>query len=205
MNKVIGLVVGVLVIFGVVYCQSPSFRAMFDSKVGELKEWTPEARRNDPVGYIDYSLNRLQKNIDKFDVMKGELETSKRGLEKLVVKNENLRDMGEKRLGEFKAAYKAATASGSWPVEIVGQKYKEAELKSQVAMILGQRDAANASLEQLKPAVLNIANRINDVVARSSDSRAKLGILQSQRETVKALKLTKEFEQTLQNVQDILV
>jgi hypothetical protein len=148
-NKIIGLVVVVAAGLGIAYWASPSFRAMFDSKVGELREWTPEARRNDPVGYVDYSLNRLQANIDKFDIMKAELEASKRNLTKELDSAKTKKSLGEKILAECKAAYKAAVAAKAWPAKVAGRDYSETDLKAQVAMSLGETAAAESNIKLL--------------------------------------------------------
>ena len=129
-SRLIGLVVAILAIGGVAYFVIPGFRAKADDMWDKHAGWNEEARRKDPVGFIEYSVKKLEDNIGKFDSIRTDLRTGKGNVEKMKQENQAKQAFNENQLAEFKAAYKTAKASNRWPVTIAGRNYSEAELKS---------------------------------------------------------------------------
>jgi phage shock protein A len=205
-SKLFGLVLAIAALGTGAYFLFPGFRAKVDKEYAKIGEWTPEARRNDPVGYIEYSITKLNDNIGKFEDARAELVASKTRLEQDRKKNRDRLDFAEKSLGEFKKRFaEVKEGKAKWPVEIAAKPYSEAELRNQVSLMLTEKEGFNALSKQHDTALANADKYLNDLVARITDSKGKLSILQSQKEIVKISKLTAETEKTLNDVQDVLV
>lgn len=199
-------VIGALVVLGVAaYFIVPKFRTEVNNSIESLKEWDDEARRKDPVGYIDWSMKKLQQNVGAFESLRGSIAAQKGVIEKRREEAVRKVSFGEKSAAEFKTAYQAAKKDGKWPATVAGRPYSESELKAQVGLTLGEIDGAKSILGQIDPILVELDGRLTDVVKRHADSKAKLDLLATQKELVKATQLTADTEKMLANVQDVLV
>lgn len=205
-SKLIGLVLAVLAIGGAAYFFSPGFRAKVDAQYDKVGGWTEEARRNDPVGYIEFSVGKLRDNVAKFEEMGASLRGSKASLEQKKKENENKIAFAEKTLQELKAKFlEVKGGAAKWPVEIAGKPYSEADLKNQVNLFLSQKEGFAGLAAQLEKALATADSKSNEILARISDSKGKLAMLETQKEIVKLNKLTGDTEKLLAQVQDVLV
>ncbi len=201
-SKLIGLVVAIVAI---AYFAFPGFKAKVDDVYDKHAGWNEEARRKDPVGFMDYSIKRLGENIDKFESAKASLGSAKAKLDELQRTNQEKLAFAEKQLNEFKMAYKAAKADNKWPLEVAGKKYSEAELKSQVDLLLSQKGGYDGILKQVSTGLGSAEKKQFELVNRISESKSKLGLLQTQKELVKVNALTKDTEKMLADVNEVLV
>jgi hypothetical protein len=204
-SRLLGLVFAILLIGGAAYYFIPGFRAKVHEKWDKHGGWTDEARRDDPVGFIKHSIETLQANIDKFDNIRIDLRTGKSTLEKAAQENDAKLRFAENQLVEFKNAYKTAKESGKWPVSIAGRPYSEAELKSQVELMLSEKATFTNVAGDLTTNIKDIEGKEFELVNRITDSKAKLSQLKTQEQIVKANKLTAESEKILAEVNDVLV
>lgn len=203
MAKLIGLV---LVLGVAAYFFVPGFRAKVDQQYDKVGGWTEDARRNDPVGYIEFSIGKLQENVTKFEEMRTSLVGAKAKLEQQKNENAGKIVFSEKMLGELKAKFlEVKSGKSKWPVEVAGKAYTEADLKQQVNLFLSQKEGFTALATQLDKALVTAESKGNEILTRISDSKGKLSMLSTQKEIVKLNKLTGDTEKLLATVQDVLV
>ncbi len=187
------------------YFVLPGFRTKVDSKIEEIGGWNDAARKQDPVGFIDYSIGKLEDNIAKFGSVKGDLALAKAKLQKLHDDNTAKLSFAGRQLGELKSAFKEASAGKGWPVELAGQSYDEGQLKQQVSLLLSQKGAFESVLKQTAAGLETTTRREAEIVGRVSESKAKLDLLRTQKELVKVNQLTADTERLLGEVHDVLV
>ena len=187
------------------YAIFPGVRAVFDQQLDKVGGWNDEARRHDPVGFIDYSIGKLTENVSKFGEVKTDLVVAKAKLQKIHDDSQSKVTFASKELETFKAAYKDAAAGKSWPVTLAGRTYDEAQLKQQVNVFLTQRTSYEMSAKQAADGAASAGKREMDVLARVTESKAKLELLKTQRELVKVAKLTAETEALLAEVNEVLL
>jgi hypothetical protein len=201
----IGIVAAVVAIGAVAYFVFPGIRAKIDSTYEKHAGWTPEARKKDPVGFIDYSVSKLETNIAKFESLRTDVRTGKSKLEKEKAENESKLKFNTNLLAEMKTAFKTASESGKWPVEIAGRKYDEKDLRRQVEVFLGENETFASVSRQLDQACKDIEAKEDEVNNRITESKSKLSMLKTQREIVKANALTADSEKLLAEVNDVLI
>jgi hypothetical protein len=201
----IGIVVAILAIGAVAYFVFPSFRAKADALYEKHGGWSDEARRKDPVGFIKHSIDKLEANIAKFDLIKAEVRGGKATLEKMKQETQAKQTFAENQLAEFKTAFKNAKATNAWPVAIAGRKYSEAELKSQVELTLSEKATFDGVLGRLEQNVKDFEAKEAEVVNRITESKSKLGWLKTEVEIVKLNKLSAETEKMMDQVNDVLI
>jgi hypothetical protein len=187
------------------YFVVPKFRAAFDQKIEEIRGWDDAARKHDPVGFIDYSIGKLEDNIAKFGSVKGDLALAKAKLQKLHDDNTAKLAFAGRQLEELKGAYKGAAGGKGWPVELAGQAYDEGQLKQQVSLLLSQKGAFESVLKQTTSGLDTTSRREAEIVGRVTESKAKLDLLRTQKELVKVNQLTADTERLLGEVHDVLV
>jgi hypothetical protein len=203
-SRLIGLVVAVVVIGGAAYFLIPGFRAKADEMWAKHGGWNEEARKKDPVGFIRHSIAKLDENISKFESIRVDLRTGKNKLEKMGQENAAKQTFAENQLAAFKAAYKGAKESGTWPVSIAGKSYSEAELKSQVELLLSEKATFANVGEQISRGAKDLEAKEFELVSRITESKSKLNLLKTQEQLVQANKLTAETEKMLAEVNDVL-
>jgi hypothetical protein len=204
-NRLLSLIVVLLLVGAGAYFLFPGFRTKVNDTVSGLTTWNAEARRKDPVGFIDYAMKALGANVDKFEAVRSDLRVATAKLEKLRGENQAKQAFADKQLEEFKKAYKGAKDGNAWPVTVAGRPYKEGELKSQVSVLLTERGGFEAVLKQVDASLVNAERKGNELLNRINESKAKLSILGAQRELVKVNQLTAESEKLLAEVQDVLL
>jgi hypothetical protein len=205
MGKAVGLVLVVVILGVVAYFAFPGFKAEVNKRVDKAAGWTEEARRQDPVGFIEFSERKLQENIDKFESARATLVTARSKLEDIKRENQQKLAFAEKQAGEFKLAYQKTSAGQSWPVQVAGRAYSEGDLKSQVGMILKEKTGFESIVKQVEAALAKSETKHSDLVTRISESKGKLGLLGAQKAIVKVSKLTADTERLMADVQDVLI
>ncbi len=205
MGNKLGWVVGIFVLGIVAYFVFPGLKAKVDKAYDKHLGWNAEARRKDPVGFMEYSISRLGENITKFEEARGNLRVAQAKLEDMKRDNSGKLAFAEKQLVEFKAAYKTATGGKGWPVALAGRNYTEGELKNQVTLFLSQKGSFEKAVKQIDDAMGTADKKQLELVNRISESKSKLSILETQKELVKVGQVTAESEKILSEVNDVLI
>lgn len=205
MGNKLGWVVGIVVLGIAAYFLFPGFKSSVDKLHDKHLGWTPEARRKDPVGFMEYSIEKLGDNITKFEQARGDLRVAQAKLEDMKRDNSGKLAFAEKQLVEFKAAYKTATGGKGWPVALAGKNYTESELKQQVTLFLSQKGSYESVVKQIDASIATADKKSLELVNRISESKSKKSILETQKELVKVGQLTAESEKLLSEVNDVLI
>lgn len=205
MGNKLGWVGGIVVVGIAAYFLMPGFRTKVDSTYDKHFGWNAEARRKDPVGFMEYSITRLGENIAKFEQARGDLRVAQAKLEDMKRDNSGKLAFAEKQLVEFKTAYKGATGDKGWPVSVAGRAYTEGELKSQVTMLLSQKGSFEKVVKQIEASLQTAEKKSHELVNRIGESKSKLSILETQKELVKVGQVTAESEKILSEVNDVLI
>jgi phage shock protein A len=204
-SRLIGLVVAVVVIVGGAYFLFPGIRAKIDDVYDKNAGWTDAARKKDPVGFIEYSIGKLDENIGKFDTVKVDLVAAKAKLEDMRRTNQEKHAFAEKQLGLMKTAYQDAKGGKGWPVTMAGKSYSEPELKSQVELLLAQKAGYEATLTQIDQGIKTAEQKQFELVVRINESKSKLELLKTQKELVKINQLNASTEKMMAEVNDVLI
>jgi phage shock protein A len=205
MGNKLGWVVGIVVVGIVAYFLFPGLKEKVDSTYDKHLGWNAEARRKDPVGFMEYSIKKLGENVAKFEQARGDLRVAMAKLEDMKRDNSGKLAFAEKQLVEFKTAYKTASGGTGWPVSVAGRSYSEGELKSQVTMLLSQKGSFEKVVKQIDSSMATADKKSLELVNRISESKSKLSILQTQKELVKVGQVTAESEKILSEVNDVLI
>lgn len=204
-SRLIGLAVAIVVIGGAAYFMFPGLRAKADAYMDKNAGWNEAARKNDPVGFIEHSIKKLDENIGKFDTVKSDLAIAKNKLEEMRRTNQEKQAFAESNLTSFKTAFQESKNGKGWPIPMAGKSYTEPEFKSQVELLLAQKNGYETTLIQINEALKLAEAKHFDLITRINESKSKLEILKTQKELVKINQLNAATEKMMAEVNDVLV
>lgn len=203
-GRLIAIVVIVVVVGAVVWRFFPGIRHRATDAYERYGGWTPEARRADPVGFLEYAEQKLQADLDALKQSRQNLADAARRLQAGRQRNQNLLASAGKLADSFRSAYQAAESGGSWPVSVAGATYTQEQLTSQVRLILGQRANYGKVIEEIDKASEAVETKSEHLVAQINETKATLAILPAKKEIARVNKLTEDIEELLGEVDALL-
>lgn len=175
-----------------------------EDKYEEVR-WSETMRREDPLGYIDFALGKLDANKAQFGKVRANLAAAKEEAEKRRDEFTTKHATALELAGEQKAAYQAAEMGGGYPIAFLGKDYTKEQFVNQVTLTLTERDALDQGIDDLTDAIARIETSRTELAERVTKIDASRVQLQTKRAVVEVQQLTQEIEDLLANVDELLV
>lgn len=182
----------------------PGLRDQVTKAANKYGGWTEEARKNDPVGFIEHATEQLQKDIEGFEEAKAALVSSKKKSEAKVEEYRDEQADAKNLANAIKEQFKTAEESGSWPITIGGDTYERAQAINLVNNLLMTQKNAGARMADYEKVLATIDAKSADLTARISESKFNVEKLESQKELVKVDNLSAEADALLAKVNDLV-
>lgn len=207
----IGHVVLVLILVAIagalVWNFAPGCRQRAMDAYRQYGGWTEEARRADPVGFIEYAEGELRDDLQEFEATRGRLSEANATVSSELERTRELLAAAEELAGEFRAAYRSAEGAGAdagYPVDVQGREYARSELMTQVRVILKQRASYRDIIEGFERAAEDVKETEETLVTQIVETRAALSMLPSRREIARINELTGRTEELLGQVNELI-
>ena len=182
----------------------PGCREKVKGFVQEQGGWTEEARRADPVGFVEYAQQQLESDLQKLEDARERLATAREDIgaeeERIQERLTAARDLAE----EFRQGYQAAEETATWPVTLQGRDYSREELVEQVRLFLLQRNSYEQTLQDLAEAEEAAADKRQEVVSKITGTQAALASLPAKKEIARVNQLTGRTEELLEQVNELI-
>jgi phage shock protein A len=166
--------------------------------------WTEEARRADPVGFIEYAEKELKDDLQSLEDtrlrMAEAAETVASELERARVLLDSAGELAE----QFRQAYRQAEAQGGYPVEVAGAEYTRDELIEQVRLVLLQQASYEAIIADFEAATGTVADKQQQLVTQITATKAALSSLPAKKEIARLNELTGRTEELFQKVDEVI-
>ncbi|MEM9382888.1 MAG: hypothetical protein AAGB93_23255 [Planctomycetota bacterium] len=199
------VIVAVVAIAGFLAWQNfPGLRTSISKAANEYGGWTEEARRNDPVGFIQHAQKELAGDIEQFEEARASLDVNKRNAETQLDKFRNDEANATELANKFKSLFQTAEASGTWPVDYLGESYDRQALIDQVDDLLAEKANATKLQAQYLEVITKVDLTRDALRDRISESNFKLKELEAQEAIVKVDKLTTDSEELLAQVNELV-
>ena len=182
----------------------PGVRTKLASTVDEYGGWTDDARREDPVGFLEFAEEKMTADLASFQKAKQDLASALQRAQEELDKTEGLRSSAERHSLEFRGAFQSAEASAAFPVSVAGAQYDRDEMISQVRLLLVQRDNYADVAASYRKVLASGDERQGDLDKRILDTKAALTKLGAQKELVRIQKLTQETDELMAQVSELL-
>lgn len=184
------------------------FRDTVEDKYENLR-WSETMRREDPVGYIDFAIGKLEEDKARFAQVRANLASAKQAADarrvEFTEKHAFAIDLG----GKMRAAFQAAEMGSGYPVTFqIGasqEDYTREQFVSQVTITLAERDALDEAIDDLTEAMARIATAHTELATRVTTIDASRVQLQTKRAVVEVQQLTSEIEDLMANVEDLII
>lgn len=182
----------------------PGLRNRISQAANEYGGWTEEARREDPVGFMQHAQSELRTDIEEFEMARKSLGETKLEAENDLEKFRDQEQSATALANAMRELFKAADANGEWPVTYLEQSYTREQLIDQVDELLAAKANAIARQADYQSIVERVALTSDDLRDRISDSRMALDELKAKETMVKVDKLSKETDELLAQVNELV-
>lgn len=190
MNAKLAIAVVLVVGLGALYKFSDVFRTKVDNQISQLTEWTPENIADDPVGYLDFCQAETQAAAEALAQQHIGL-TQKRGeLESRRDDSQQRITLGDQAVADLVALWRAAEASGEWPVEYSGNQFDREELQRQIMSFDSDLKRHEKIVEACDTGLRRIEDRLAVVEESRSEAADTLADIESNRSLLEINELT---------------
>lgn len=182
----------------------PGFRTKVEDTVEEYGGWTEEARKSDPVGFLTYAEEKLERDIEAFQESRTKLsEAQKRGEEESE-RHAGLVAAASELAAAFRERFRDAEASNAWPIQFNGASYTREQFVEQVDSILAEKASSERVIEIYDEVAETALERDKELRARIQSTKATLQQLAAQKELVRVEKLTAEADELMVKVNELI-
>jgi len=188
----------------VAFTASPAVRAKAYQQWAQWTGWTEDARRADPVGFANHAQEKLGRDLELMQKTRRELSAEVGQLARKIREQEALGDQAMVLAGEFRTQYQQVSTGERNPVVVRGAAYTEAQVRSQVSMLLAEAEGYQQSVGQLREVKQEAETQIETLAVRISATEAQLAGLSAKRELLRARRLSAEGEQLLAQVDELM-
>ncbi len=204
LKQAIGVVVVLAAAVAAIWHYSPGLRTKMSHAWNEQTGWTEQARRADPVGFVNHAEKKMKEDLTAMQKTRRELAAEVGTLVRKTREQRALAEQSRAMADEFRQAYQAASPNGSFPIELRGEAYTEPQIRSQVSLLLAEAEGYEQSLAEIESVQTEAEQRMEDLAVRIGKTESQLAALSTKRELLRARELTTEGEQLLAQVDQLM-
>lgn len=203
MKKLVPILLIAIVGFAI-WKRSPGIRSQAQELYDSYGGWTEEARRGDPVGFIEFAEKKLGEDIESFRASKRALASARQNAQAKLEEVTTKIAAADELAAKFKLSYQGAEATAAYPVAVLNQEYSREQLIGQVQKVLNDK----ATFESVVPTYVKTidvaAAKGEELDRRVADIESKLVQLEAQKELARIQKLTADADELLAQVSELL-
>ncbi len=139
LKRTSGLVIVLSTLAAAMWGYCPGVRTIMSQAWNDQTGWTEEARAADPVGFVTYAEAKMKEDLALMEKTRRELAAEVGSLGRRTREQAALAAQAGTLAEEFRAEYQAAKENDSFPIEIRGEAYTEAQVRSQVSLLLSRK------------------------------------------------------------------
>jgi hypothetical protein len=197
-------VVVLLLALGIGLLLNPERRAWLRQWVGIGGGWTAEARRADPVGFVDHAEGCLRKDLENLERARAKLAVETKELQRKVRAERSLRDEMKRWCEELGAACRGATHGDGFPVVVRGVSYTEAQGLVELSQLRTEVEGSEASVVKLEALARQSEGELEALGSRLRATETQVAMMAALRELVQVRTLTRESDRLLAQVDELL-
>ncbi len=204
LKRMVGLLVVVAVTGSLAWTKCPPPRTWGLTHWKSYTGWSEEDRRADPAGFSTYAEKKTQKDLAVMQDNRRRLASDLSELSKASREKSALAAQAQTMAEEFRAEYQDALANDSFPIEVRGKAYTEAEVKRQVSLLLAEAEGYSESLAEIENVRAEAERKMEELAVRIEQTESQLATLATKRELFKVRELTTEGETLLGQVDELM-
>lgn len=158
---------------------APGLRAKVNEQYREHVGWTAEARRNDPVGFLEHSHERLEDDAAQMEGILSDLSANQARVEKEIDQVQAKRQGLDALLQEGRELLNAAKRNDRWPVAFAGAEYDRDQLRDQLRILFRRAQGLKRQARSLGES----EQKLTELIANLHEKQAEVRDVLSQVET----------------------
>lgn len=200
------IIIFVVVVAGAYFAWNnlPGLRDQVTKAANKYGGWTEEARKSDPVGFIEHAIEQLDKDVAGFESAKSAMLESKKSSEAKLEEYRNEEAQATELANAIKEQFKTAEETNGWPITITGKPYEKSEAIALVNDILMTKKNASARMADYQGVLNTIDTRASELSTRISESKFNKDELMAKKDIVKVDNLSTETDALLAKVNDLV-
>jgi hypothetical protein len=203
-TRLIALIVLVAVCGLLVWHYMPGCRQVATDAYRKYGGWTEDARRDDPVGFIEYAQERLEENLTAFASAQANLAGARQTIADELARMETNLAAADELAVQFRDAYRGAEEGDGYPVTVAGRDYERQELINQVGVILRQKADYEGLIDDLGEERRQVEEKDGELAVQITDTKAALATLPSKKEIARINELTGDTQDLLEQVNALI-
>lgn len=184
---------------------APEFWSQAESVYREKTGWSEQAKKKDPVGYMEYVLDQAETELSN---MQGYIQDYNHSIAQLIQEKSNSQKIVQvdtTLLQEMKTLYKKIeVGDGSWPVTYRERAYSEAEFRQQIGVLLSEKDSHSRIATNLQQEINHLKGRLNQLKVAKSKYKSKISRIRADIQIARARKGTKAIEAIIAKADQVL-
>ena len=198
-----GLLV-LLIVGSLLWRRLPALRRKARAAYQRHGGWTEEARRDDPVGFLEHAEQVLADDLSRMTDTRRNLDLAQTGMAAELAKQQGLHAASVELATRFRTAYREAGAADAFPVKVAGTPYSEQDLVEQVRLVLLQQTNYSEIITELERAAVAATEHRQELLGQTSATKAALASLPARLEIARAKQLTEKTSALIREVNSLL-
>ncbi|MFT5732336.1 MAG: phage shock protein A [Planctomycetota bacterium] len=182
----------------------PGLRDKVTKTANEYGGWTEEARKGDPVGFIEHAISELEGDITEFKETQTALVATKKENEDKLEEYRDEQADAKTFASAIKEQFKTAEETQGWPITLAGKKYQRTDAITLVNSLLATDRDAGALMAKYEQVITMIDAKSIELRSRIDQSEFNVKELAAQKQLVKADSLSAEADSLLAKVNDLV-
>ncbi len=204
LKRMVGLLVLVAVTGSLARTNCPNLRTWALTHWKSYTSWSEEDRRADPQGFFGHAEKETREGLAVMQDSHRQLASELGELSNTSREQSALAAQAQAMAEEFRAEYQHALVNDSFPIEVRGKAYTEAEVKRQVSLLLAEAEGYSESLADIENVAAEAEQKMEELTVRIGQRKSELATLATKRELFKVRELTTEGETLLAQVDELM-
>jgi chromosome segregation ATPase len=196
------IVLIVIVLVGI-YTFAPKLWTDGEALLRDYTTWTDEAKRKDPVGYLNYARRRLEANLQKMEEIKEKLEQRLRRLQGEKKKTTQNEGQYQTLLYSGRTIYRQAEQTSRYPVTFVGANYRKDELEAQLRILFQRHARAKQQIADMERAYNDAIKWLGEMYEKRAQAKNELTSLKTTIVIAEAYEAATEVERTIRHIGEV--
>ena len=204
-KNIINAAVALIVLGVAIYVFAPGIWTKIETTGAEKLGWTEDAKRRDPVRYLEHIITKTRNEYGKIDSYIAEYRTAIRRLEKERAKASKKSEAAERLLDELKSEYKKVeSGEASWPITFRGGNYNQQQFKTQVGTLLTEKNAQSGVVDKLTRRIDALTKKLDKIRSARVEYASKVSVLEADLAVAKANVGSAELDDLIGKADEIL-
>jgi hypothetical protein len=204
-SKLVNIVIVALIIGAGVYFFAPGLWTEAEQAYREKAGWTEEAKRAQPVRYLEYTLEQARREHGKIDSYIAEYQSNIRSLTRQRDEAVKTAGFDDVLLNEMKGVYKQVeTGATNWPVTFREGAYTEQQFMTQLETLLNEKKTHEVVAKKLTVQIQKLIDKLGEIRKARTEYGARITAMEADLAIARANVGTADINRIIEQADDVM-